>query len=78
MTSSLARALGRHAVALDLSHTYLYNQARPRLQLDALARWEGSAGNGHHPDERYEDLPLFALPEKENSDEDRLQAEKQG
>ena len=73
----VALALGRHAVGLDLSYPYLKTQARPRLQLDALKAWETDTGNGHQPHESYEDLPLFASPEKESSHEDRLHAEKQ-
>mgnify|MGYP001562027588 FL=1 len=53
----VALALGRHGVGLDLSYPYLHDQARPRLQLDALAAWEGR--NGHHAYDTYHDLPLF-------------------
>mgnify|MGYP001609712000 CR=1 FL=1 len=56
-TLLVARALGRHAIGLDLSYSYLHDQARPRLQLDAVARWEGR--NGEQAHESYEDLPLF-------------------
>lgn len=60
-TALVARALGRHAVGLDLSYPYLRDQARPRLQLDALAAWEGR--ENHQPHETYEDLPLFQREE---------------
>lgn len=58
-TLLVARALGRHAVGLDLSYQYLHDQARPRLQLDALQAWETGAKNEHHAHEHYKDLPLF-------------------
>lgn len=58
----VARALGRYGVGMDLSWPYLHDQARPRLQLDALAAWEGE-----HPrrqrEQDYEGLPLFSPTE---------------
>ncbi len=54
----VARALGRHGVGLDLSANYLHDLARPRLQLDALAAWEGRS-NGHAALEDFTDTPLF-------------------
>ena len=56
-TGLVARALGRQAVLCDLSYPYLHDQARHRLQLDAMAAWEGR--NGHHAATDYADLPLF-------------------
>lgn len=38
-TLMVARSLGRHAIGLDLSFTYLHDQARKRLELDKLAAW---------------------------------------
>ena len=58
----VARALGRHAVLCDLSYAYLHDQARPRLQLDALAAWEGARGRAV-PALDVDDLPLFRQQE---------------
>lgn len=55
----VARALGRHGIGMDLSFPYLHKQARKRLQLDALAQWEGQAARDIPP-QSYSDLPLFA------------------
>lgn len=55
-TLQVARALGRRSVGLDLSHSYLSEQARARLELDRLEEWEnGIDGEG----EPLEELPLF-------------------
>ena len=64
-TLLVARALGRDGVGMDLSYSYLYDQARTRLQLDALAAWEGR--NGHHAPGTHSDLPLFAGGEEPNA-----------
>ena len=58
----LARALGRHAILCDLSYTYLHDQARPRLQLDALAAWEGTPVRTTLALD-VDDLPLFCYQE---------------
>jgi hypothetical protein len=58
-TVVVARALGRHGVGLDLSYPYLHDQARARLQLDALDAWT----NGKRDGAQVDDLPLFsAIP----------------
>lgn len=55
-TLMVARSLGRDAVGLDLSYAYLHDQARSRLQLDALDAWT----NGRKPEQATADLgPLF-------------------
>jgi DNA modification methylase len=38
-TLQVARELGRHGIGLDLSYTYLHDQARTRLDLAALDAW---------------------------------------
>lgn len=53
----VARALGRHSVGLDLSLTYLQREARERLGLADLARWEGKTQQTR--DTKIDDLPLF-------------------
>ena len=58
-TALAARALGRDCVCLDLSAEYLRDQARPRLELDALAAWDGSDGRDG-TGEALGELPLFA------------------
>ena len=58
-TLLVARTLGRHAVGVDLSWTYLHNVSRQRLGLTSLAAWEGR-DEYHHTDEPYDSLPLFA------------------
>lgn len=55
-TAMVARKLGRHAVGLDLSLTYIRECARPRLQLDALDEWT----NGKKAEATLSDLPMFA------------------
>jgi len=55
-TPLVARALGRHAIGLDLSWPYLHNLARQRLSLTALTAWILGAPPRHHT---YHDLPLF-------------------
>jgi len=56
-TLLVARQLGRRGVGLDLSYSYLHDQARKRLSLDALEAWtNGIAAN----DNGYNDLPMFA------------------
>jgi DNA modification methylase len=56
-TLLVARKLGRRGVGLDLSYSYLHNQARERLGLTALDAWtNGSAVN----DNGYHDLPMFS------------------
>ena len=58
-TLLVARNLGRDAVGLDLSYAYLHDQARARLQLDALDAWQnGGTDNGDC--EPLDALPLFA------------------
>jgi len=59
-TALVARALGRHCIGLDLSGEYLRDQARPRLELDALAAWEGGDGKAGNNGHDLEDLPMFA------------------
>ena len=58
-TALVARALGRNCVGLDLSAEYLRDQARPRLELDALAAWDGGDGRDGTGEE-LSTLPLFA------------------
>jgi DNA modification methylase len=54
-TLQVARALGRHAIGLDLSMPYLH-QAKERLGFMALEEWR----DGRQADEpNLEDLPLF-------------------
>ena len=53
----VARALGRHSVGLDLSSVYLRQEARERLGLADLARWEGQLQQV--PETLVDDLPLF-------------------
>ena len=58
-TLQVARALGRHGIGLDLSYSYLHDQARERLGLAALDAWGQESidgGNGCS----VEELPLFA------------------
>jgi len=57
-TLIVARAEGCDGVGLDLSGTYLRDQARKRLELDALDAWE----NGVQTDDSapLSELPLFA------------------
>ena len=73
-TLVVARALGRHGVGMDLSLDYLRDQARPRLQLDALAACEeyitthfraskGPGGNLNAQDYGKTPGQLGALPE---------------
>jgi hypothetical protein len=38
-TLLVARNLGRSAIGLDLSYTYLHDQASKRLELDKLKKW---------------------------------------
>ena len=57
-TLLVARALRRQSVGVDLSMAYLRHQARPRLQLDALAAWEGNLVRAA-PALAVNDLPLF-------------------
>jgi hypothetical protein len=64
-----ARALGRHGVGLDLSWPYLSTIARARLELTALAAWEGR--NGSVPTTIYADLPLFAELHERGETDDR-------
>lgn len=65
LTCQVSRALGRSSVGLDLSFTYLRDQARKRLSLDKLAEWKiGRAkSNGHN----LGDLPLFATTDVEGT-----------
>lgn len=54
-TLFVARELGRHAIGLDLSYSYLHDQASERLGLDKLREWHyGIDGSGD-----LSDLPLF-------------------
>lgn len=55
-TLMVARQLGRRAVGLDLSYTYLRECARPRLGLEQLDNWK----NGIPAKTQFHDLPLFA------------------
>jgi len=57
-TLLVAREEGCDGVGLDLSYTYLRDQARKRLELDALDAWE----NGVQTDDSapLSELPLFA------------------
>lgn len=43
-TLQVARQLGRHGIGLDLSFTYLKNEARHRLSLDALEALQSGTG----------------------------------
>ena len=52
----VARKLGRRAIGLDLSYSYLRDQAKVRLGLTALEEWEA----GKNGDGELDDLPLFA------------------
>lgn len=54
-TLLVARALGRHSIGLDLSLSYLTEQARTRLELDKLEDWH----NGRQAEATWYDLPLF-------------------
>jgi DNA modification methylase len=54
-TSQVARLLKRHSVCVDLSLSYLREQARTRLQLTALEEFQ----NGKKVSGGYDDLPLF-------------------
>lgn len=54
-TLMVARSLERDAVGLDLSYTYLHEQARTRLELDKLEAWT----NGRKDGAVIHDLPLF-------------------
>ena len=56
-TLLVARQLGRHGIGLDLSLSYLTEQARTRLELDKLEAWE----NGAIAEANWQDLPLFTL-----------------
>lgn len=56
-TNLVARALGRHSIGLDLSYVYLQREARERLGLADLARWEGKPQQV--PETSVDDLPLF-------------------
>jgi DNA modification methylase len=51
----VSRKLGRSFIGLDLSWSYLHDQARKRLSMDALDEWE----NGVKADGDNTDLPLF-------------------
>jgi hypothetical protein len=53
-----ARALGRSAVGRDLSYAYLHDQARERLSLTALERWQ-SGGDGRTQEINLSNLSLF-------------------
>ena len=59
-TLMVARALGRNAIGLDLSLSYLREQARQRLGLDALAAWESG---GKAAEAGWQDTPLFGVLE---------------
>lgn len=50
-----ARALGRNGIGFDLSFDYLREQARKRLEFDALDEWE----SGKSGETDLEGLPLF-------------------
>jgi DNA modification methylase len=54
-TLMVARSLERDAVGLDLSYTYLHEQARTRLEMDKLEAWT----NGRKDGAVIHDLPLF-------------------
>lgn len=58
-TLLVARKLGRQAVGMDLSYSYLHDQARNRLSLDALEAWETGGMDGQKG-ESLADLPMFA------------------
>jgi hypothetical protein len=57
-TVMVARALGRRGVGCDLSFDYLSQQARARLEMDALDDWH--EGNGMQAAETADLGPLFA------------------
>lgn len=48
-TLQVARTLGRFGVGLDLSFDYLVNEAKSRLELDALEAWERGRGVASAP-----------------------------
>lgn len=52
----VARKLGRSGIGLDLSFSYLRNEARERLSFTALDEWENGAPID---DTTYSDLPMF-------------------
>lgn len=56
-TLMVARQLGRNSIGIDLSYPYLHDQARSRLQLDALEAWR--LGKGRKDGASVADLPLF-------------------
>jgi hypothetical protein len=56
-TGIAARELGAHFVGLDLSYSYLHDQARARLGLTALDAW--SQGSAKQDGKVITDLPLF-------------------
>jgi hypothetical protein len=58
-TLLVARALGRHAVGLDLSYNYLHEQARERLALGQLERWISGESKKNGKVEDFSDLALF-------------------
>lgn len=60
-TLQVARQLGRHGIGLDLSLSYLRDQARARLELDKLDAWQHGKKNGGGS---VDDLPLFATQEQ--------------
>jgi DNA modification methylase len=62
-TLVVARELGRQGIGMDLSWPYLFQDARQRLGLTALARWEGTAQT--LPSITYDDLPLFGTSQRE-------------
>ena len=62
-TLVVARKLGRHAIGLDLSYTYLHNQARERLELDKLSAWQNNNPIDGGGRQDLEELPLFATLE---------------
>lgn len=65
-TLLVARALGRCGLGLDLSLDYLRDQARKRLELDALDAWrDGRRVEDAQQDWR--DLPLFGGSHNSNS-----------
>jgi DNA modification methylase len=60
-TLLVARALGRHAVGLDLSYNYLHDQARERLGLGQLERWIGGESKRNEKNGKVEDFSDLAL-----------------
>ena len=56
-TGLVARELGAHFIGLDLSYSYLHDQARDRLGLAALDAW--AQGTGKRDGKVITDLPLF-------------------